>query len=73
MAAEEETSQIQIERVHCLGKIREDKNHAQSLPKFRFHKDKERILSHARTLTGTNYRMPFHRIFREKSLKYRRV
>ena len=53
--AEEETNGIPIERVHRLGKIREDNKSRPIIAKFSFHKDKERILSSARTLAGTNY------------------
>ena len=53
--AEEETNEIPIERVHRLGKIREDNKPRPIIAKFSFHKDKERILSSARTLAGTNY------------------
>ena len=53
--AEEETIEIPIERVHRLGKIREDNKPRPIIAKFSFHKDKERILSSARTLAGTNY------------------
>ena len=53
--AEEETNEIPIERVHRLGKIREDNKLRPIIAKFSFHKDKERILSSARTLAGTNY------------------
>ena len=53
--AEEETNEIPIERAHRFGKIREDKKPRPIIAKFSFHKDKERILSSARTLAGTNY------------------
>ena len=53
--AEEETNEIPIERVHHLGKIREDNKPHPIITKFSFHKDKERILSSARMLAGTNY------------------
>ena len=53
--AEEETNEISIERAHRLGKIREDKKPRPIIAKFSFHKDKERILSSARALAGTNY------------------
>ena len=53
--AEEETNEIPIERAHRLGKIREDNKPRPIIAKFSFHKDKERILSSARTLAGTNY------------------
>ena len=52
--AEEETNEIPIERVYRLGKIREDTKPRPIIAKFSFHKDKERILSSARTLAETN-------------------
>ena len=53
--AEEETDEIPIERVHRLGKIKEDNKSRPIIAKFSFHKDKECILSSARTLAGTKY------------------
>jgi len=53
--AEEETNEVPIERAHRLGKIREDNKPGPIIAKFSFHKDKERILSSARTLAGANY------------------
>jgi len=53
--AAEETNEILIERAHRLGKIREDNKLRPIIAKFSVHKDKERILSSARTLAGTNY------------------
>ena len=53
--AEEETNEIPIEWVHHLDKIREDNKSPPIITKFSFHKDKEHILSSARTLAGTNY------------------
>jgi len=52
---EEETNEIPIERAHRLGKIREDNKLRPIIVKFSFQKDKERRLSSARTLAGTNY------------------
>ena len=53
---EEEINEIPIERVHRLGKVREDKKTRPIIAKFSFHKDKERrILSNARALAGSNY------------------
>lgn len=52
---EEEIDEIPIERAHRLGKVRQDKKPRPIIAKFSFHKDKERILSNARTLAGTNY------------------
>ena len=53
--AEEETNEIPIERIHRLGKIREDNKPRPIIAKFSFHKDKRRISSIARTLAGTSY------------------
>ena len=53
--AEEETNEIPIAPAHRLGKIREDNKPRPIIAKFSFHKDKERILSSACTLAGTNY------------------
>ena len=53
--AEEESNEIPIKQVHRLGKIREDNKPRPIIAKFSFHKDKEHILSSARTLAGTNY------------------
>ena len=53
---EEEINEIPIERAHRLGKpVREDKKPRPIIAKFSFHKDKERILSNARALAGSNY------------------
>jgi len=52
--AAEETNEIPVERAHRLGKIGEDNKPRPIIAKFSFHKDKERILSSARTLAGTN-------------------
>ena len=65
--AAEETNEIPIERAHRLGKIGEDNKPRPIIAKFNFHKDKERILSSARTKAGTNYGIS------QDSLKYEKV